>query len=203
MKVLNLANGYYELPPGKLLNVVICLEMLAKPEHIGPGLPDGFVLMRLGANDMATHRAIFRAVGEDLMWFSRLIMPDEKLKGILSNPDVESFAVMQGDEPVGILELNFAEEPECELAFFGISQKAIGTGLGRALMNEASRRAWARPISRFWVHTCHYDHPRALGFYQKAGFKHYARMIEVHDDPRASGHLPREAAAHVPMIYKS
>ena len=200
MNTLDLANGYYELPPGKLLNVVICLEMKSCPSVVGPGLPEGFELKRMGAGDLATHRTIFRDVGADLMWFSRLIMADEKLKSVLADPDVESFVVMQGATAVGILELNFREKPECELAFFGISQKAIGTGLGRALMNEALQRAWARPISRLWVHTCHYDHPRALGFYQKAGFKPCARMIEVHDDPRLSGHLPKDAARHVPMV---
>ena len=200
MPMLDLANGYYELPAGKLLNVVICLEMKSRPKGTAAGLPEGFELKRLGPGDLATHRAIFREVGADLMWFSRLIMADEKLKFVLADPDVESYAVMQGAIPVGILELNFREKIECELAFFGISQKAIGTGLGRALMNEALQLAWARPINRVWVHTCHYDHPRALGFYQKAGFKPYARMIEVHDDPRASGHLPKDAAAHVPMV---
>jgi GNAT superfamily N-acetyltransferase len=203
MNTLDLANGYYELPPGKLLNVVISLEMKSRPKEFGPGLPEGFELKRVGAGDLATHRAIFRDVGADLMWFSRLIMADEKLKSILADPDVESFVVTQGATPVGILELNFREKPACELAFFGVSQKAIATGLGRALMNEALQRAWARPINRLWVHTCHYDHPRALGFYQKAGFRPYARMIEVHDDPRLSGHLPKDAAGHVPMVYIS
>ena len=203
MPELDLENGYYGLPRGKLLNVVICLEMKARPQTIGAGLPDGYVLKRLGQGDIATHRAIFRDVGEDLMWFSRLIMPDEKLKSVLADPNVESFAVMKGDVPVGILELNFREAPDCELAFFGVSKNTIGTGLGRALMNEALRRAWSRPISRLWVHTCHYDHPRALGFYQKSGFTPYARMIEVHDDPRLSGHLPLSAAPQVPMVDHS
>jgi GNAT superfamily N-acetyltransferase len=200
MPMLDLANGYYELPPGKLLNVVICLEMKSRPQDVGPGLPEGFELRRVGAGDLVTHRAIFRDVGADLMWFSRLIMADEKLKAILADPEVESFVAMQGATPIGILELNFREKHACELAFFGVSQKAIATGLGKALMNEALQRAWARPINRLWVHTCSHDHPRALGFYQKSGFKAYARMIEVHDDPRASGHLPKDAAPHVPMV---
>jgi GNAT superfamily N-acetyltransferase/uncharacterized glyoxalase superfamily protein PhnB len=203
VKTIDLANGYYQLPQGKLLNVVICLEMLAKPAAIGPGLPEGFTLQRLSAADLGLHRAIFREVGADLLWFSRLIMPDEELAAHFSDPDIHSFTLMQGAAPVGLLELNFAEKQQCELAFFGISGKAIGTGLGKALMNEALARAWAQPINRLWVHTCHYDHPRALGFYQKAGFKPYARMIEVHDDPRASGHLPYNVAAHVPMVDNS
>jgi len=33
MPVLDLPNGYYDLPPGKLANVVTCLEMKAKPHR--------------------------------------------------------------------------------------------------------------------------------------------------------------------------
>ena len=54
-----------------------------------------------------------------------------------------------------------------------------GQGLGRALMSRAVSLAWARPITRMWVHTCTYDHPSALGFYMKAGFKPYAVRVEV------------------------
>ena len=57
-----------------------------------------------------------------------------------------------------------------------------------------------KKIERFWVHTCTFDHPNALGFYQKAGFKPYAFMVEVADDPRFTGHLPRDAAPHIPLI---
>jgi hypothetical protein len=68
------------------------------------------------------------------------------------------------------------------------------------LMNEALVRAWARPISRFWVHTCSFDHPGALAFYQRSGFRPYQVMVEVHQDPRLTGHLPPEASPQVPLI---
>ena len=67
-------------------------------------------------------------------------------------------------------------------------------------MNEALARAWARPISRFWVHTCSFDHPGALAFYQRSGFRPYQVMVEVHQDPRLTGHLPPEASPQVPLI---
>ena len=37
-------------------------------------------------------------------------------------------------------------------------------------MNRALELAWSRPISRVWVHTCTFDHPSALAFYQRSGF---------------------------------
>jgi GNAT superfamily N-acetyltransferase len=136
------------------------------------------------------------------MWFSRMIMADEKLAAILSNPQVESLALYKDQTAIGILELNFTDMPNCELAFFGLTKEAIGSGLGRNLMTQAISRAWAKPITRFWVHTCHFDHPNALGFYQRSGFEPYALMLEVHDDPRQTGHLPRNASPHVALIEK-
>ncbi|MBG1233634.1 GNAT family N-acetyltransferase [Aestuariivirga litoralis] len=200
MPELELTNGYYDLPKGKLVNLVTCLEMLNRPELAPVVWPEGYHLAPCNGADLASYRQVFRAVGQDLMWFSRLIMPDEALSAILTNPAIESSVLMKGPDAVGLLELNFAELPDCELAFFGLVPGEVGSGLGRLLMQEGLNRAWAQKINRLWVHTCHYDHPKALSFYQKAGFRPYKTMIEVHDDPRLSGHLPLSSAPHVPLV---
>lgn len=200
MPQLDLPVGYYELPKGRLANVVTCLEMLARPELKETALPEGYSLRRVDVNDLAGYRAIFRKVGEDLMWFSRLIMPDEKLAAILGHPQVESYALYRGGTAIGLLELDFKDMPNCELAFFGLAKDAIGSGLGRALMSIAIARAWEKPITRLWVHTCHFDHPNALGFYRRSGFTPYGLMVEIHDDPRLAGKLPRHASPHVALI---
>jgi len=101
---------------------------------------------------------------------------------------------------VRVLELDFKDLPNCELAFFGLAKDAIGSGLGRALMNIAITKAWEKPINRLWVHTCHFDHPNALGFYKRSGFEPYSLMVEIHDDPRLAGKLPRHASPHVALI---
>ena len=202
MATLNLPNGYYDLPPGKLANIVTCLEMHHNP-LLGPqALPSGYDLRTVNPAELAAYRALFSKVGIDNMWFSRAIMSDEKLAAILNNSQIESFSLFKDDIAVGILELNFTEMPNCELAFFGLTKEAIGTGLGRALMNMAIARAWAKPITRLWLHTCNFDHPNAFGFYQRSGFKPYALMVEVHDDPRQTGHMPRHASPQVAVIEK-
>jgi GNAT superfamily N-acetyltransferase len=202
MALLNLPNGYYDLPPGKLANVVTCLEMFANPLAESLALPAGLTLRLVDPKNLDAYRALFSNVGIDNMWFSRMIMADEKLSTILSNPQIESFALYNHETAIGILELNFIDMPNCELAFFGLTKEAIGSGLGRSLMNQAITLAWAKPITRFWVHTCHFDHPNAIGFYKRSGFKPYALMVEVHDDPRQTGHLPRHASPHVALIEK-
>jgi GNAT superfamily N-acetyltransferase len=72
--------------------------------------------------------------------------------------------------------------------------------VGRYLMSEALERAWTQPISRLWVHTCTFDHPNALAFYQRSGFRPYQVMVEVHKDPRLTGHLPKDASPNAPLI---
>jgi GNAT superfamily N-acetyltransferase len=182
--------------------VVTCLEMLAKPPAKDTSLPSGFSLRRFSSADLATFRALFKAIGENNMWFSRLFMPDEKLAGILDNPQIESYALCKNENPVGLLELNFAEMPNCELAFFGLTPDTIGLGLGRTLMNIAITKAWEKPINRFWVHTCNFDHPAAVGFYKRSGFTPYSLMVEIHDDPRQTGHMAKTASPQVALIEK-
>jgi len=200
MPVLDLPNAYYDLPPGKLANVVTCLEMRSLPERRLVPIPQNAALEKIDPVDLAAYRRLFQKIGQDLMWFSRLIMPDEKLAGILANPRVQSFALHQDREAIGILELDFGAPGDCELAFFGLAPSAIGKGLGRALMDEAIRRAWNEPITRFWVHTCTFDSPKALPFYIRSGFTPYARMVEIHDDPRLQGKLPETASPQVPLL---
>jgi GNAT superfamily N-acetyltransferase len=200
IKTLDLPNGYYELPKGKLANVATCLEMLERPKRPLKSLPSGYKLVSVDPGDLASYRDLFRQVGQDWMWFSRINMPGEELHGILTDPQVKSYALSNESKRLGMLELDFREPGQCELAFFGLARDAIGKGLGRALIDEGISMAWAEPITRLWVHTCTFDSPDALPFYIRSGFTAYTRMVEFHDDPRLTGNLPRTATPQVPII---
>ncbi len=199
--------GYSTLVPGQIANVVTCLEMLAPPATPRAAKPgdENFVLAPWQNPSLADFRDLFRRVGQDWLWHSRLHMPDEKLRAILDSADVDLYRLMLGGEVLGLLELDFREAPQCEMSFFGLVPQAIGKGAGRYLVDRGIHLAWHRrpgqmPIDRLWVHTCTFDHPAALGFYQKAGFVPYGFMVEVQDDPRLTGHLPRHAAPHIPLV---
>ena len=84
-----------------------------------------------------------------------------------------------------------APPQETELRYFGLIPEFIGRGFGAFLLRAAIDRAWERPIRRLWVHTRTFDHPRALGNYQRAGFVVYARQKLRFEDPRTQGILPR------------
>lgn len=194
------ALGYSDIAPGHVASVVTDLEMRARPAPANSTLPAGFTLAPATQIGLEAYRALFRKVGADWLWYSRLFMADAELAGILAHTDVEILIVRGAQQDVGLLELDFRVPGECELTFLGLTPDCTGQGLGRALMQQAIERAWSRPIARMWVHTCTYDHPSALRFYIQAGFTPYAVRVEVQVDPRLTGHLPRDAAPQVPVI---
>lgn len=195
-----LADGYADLPPGKLANVVTCLEMrhLASPRTEYD--VDGMAIERLVEADTQRYRALVRRVGESSLWQSPLLITDEQFANLIRDPDVEYYVFRAGGCDEGILQLDFRQSGECELGLFGVTELLRGTGAARKLMNFAIARAWSRPIERLWLHTCTLDHPNALPFYIRSGFVPYKRQIEIHDDPRLIGLYPRTAAQNVPLI---
>jgi GNAT superfamily N-acetyltransferase len=193
-----LARGYHKIPEGCLANVATCLEMTDRPAP-GVAAGQGLSLARFTGN-LDDYLDLYRLVGRDWMWFSRLMMARDKLQAILSSPRVEAYVLRKDGRDAGLLELDFREPGQCELAFFGLAPQAIGSGAGRWLMEQAIATAWNKPITRFWVHTCTFDHPQALAFYRRSGFRPYAVLVEVHDDPRLTGVLPRDASPQAPLI---
>lgn len=194
-------NGTTDLPPGKIAAIVTSLEMTAKPAPKAdpPGM-EGFSLDPIGRADVQRYLAIYRLLGERWMWFSRLMKPVSEMQALLADPAVLFFAARHGGRDVGLLEIDFRETGEAELAFFGLDENVLGRGAGRWLMNRALELAWERPIRRFWVHTCTLDHPGALNFYERSGFRAFRRGVEVADDPRLTGVLPRACAGYHPVI---
>jgi GNAT superfamily N-acetyltransferase len=194
-----LPDGYSDVPTRKIAAVVTHLEMTARPA-LRRDPPGAWTLRRVETPDLDWFRDLYRRVGEEWLWFSRLQMSDADLAAIIHSPLVEVHALGQDGRDEGLLELDFREAGQCELAFFGVTANLIGSGAGSWLMSRALELAWTRQVSRVWLHTCTYDHPGAVAFYQRSGFRAFRRQIEIEDDPRLDGTLPRSAARHVPII---
>jgi len=189
------------VPAGQIAAVVTHLEMRSRlPLRREQTKQGEFALRRVPNPDLVWYRELYRRVGEDWMWFSRLIMDDATLTTIIHDPAVEVYALRHRSRDEGILEIDFRRFPEIEIAFLGVTSSILGKGAGRYLMNRALENAWGRTPSRIAVHTCTLDHPRALEFYLKTGFIPYSRSIEIADDPRLHGILARTAAPHAPII---
>ena len=196
---MSLADGYHDLPRGKIAMVVTHLEMRARPALRDAPLHEGLRFAPL-AREPESYRALFRRIGEDWLWFARLRLTDLELCTIIEDPRVALWTLEKDGRPEALLELDFRETGACLLAYFGLTPALIGTGAGAWLMDRAIEMAWAEDIVRFHVHTCTLDSPQALGFYIRSGFVPVARQVEIFDDPRRLGFYPAGAAPHVPLI---
>jgi GNAT superfamily N-acetyltransferase len=191
---------YTRLSPGRIAAIVTHLEMYVRPPLRPEPAGHGFELKLVPGPDLEWYRGLYRAVGENWLWFSRLTLDDDKLACIIRDSAVRVYALRRAGRDAGILELDARRFPDIELAFFGLVEGAIGKGGGRFMMNRALDLCWSRSPRRVTVHTCTLDHPSALEFYLRSGFKPYARSVEIADDPRLHGLLSRSAAPHVPIL---
>lgn len=195
-----MADDYREIavPDGQLAEVVTYLEMRRPPTRPTPSGP--WRLERRSEPDLDWYLALYREVGEAWLWYSRLAMPRAEASEILSSEGVEVFALTREGRDVGLAELDRRQPSAVEIAFFGVAASEIGSGAGRFMMAALLERAWSTAPDRVWLHTCTLDHPNALPFYQRQGFRAYKRTLGVYPDPRAEGVLDRTAAAHIPLI---
>ena len=184
----------------ELAAVVTYLDMRAKPAIQVPLSP--FRLDRRERIAPAAYRTLFRKVGAPWLWFSRLLDSDADLTALLHDPKVVLCAVIDAaGRDVGMLELDYRKEGECELSFVGLVPELAGQGHGRWLLAEAVSRAWSHAgVLRIHVHTCTLDHPAALAAYVRAGFTSRARAIERFADPRAVGILPPDCAPQIALL---
>lgn len=189
-----LADGYYTVPAGKLVNAVTWLEMRAQP---AAPLAEPLRLVLVTESDLVECGRLFREVGTPYLWSRAAAVPAKPNDEI---GPATHIARDDHDRPIGVVEFGREAGPGIEITYFGLTPDTTGRGLGRRMMEAALQRAWAEDPERVWLHTCNFDHPAALRFYEACGFKPYATGFEIMDDPRLNGSLPRSAAPHVPLI---
>ena len=150
--------------------------------------------------DLAWYLRLYREIGGRWLWFSRLRMSDDQLRAILHHPEIDVFVLSHNEVDAGLLEFDRRRMPDIEILYFGVTPSHIGTGVGRALLDYGLAAEWQHHPQRIWLHTCTWDHPNAVAFYMRAGFVAYKRGLEITDDPRLTGELPRDAAPDVPIL---
>lgn len=195
---MDLANGLMGVPPGKLATIVTYLEMTSRPR--AAVLPSGDWTIECREHpSLSWYRDLYRRIGQDWLWFTRLIMTDEQLEPLIRRQGTKIYSLDFEGSSEGLLELSF-DNGSCELVFFGVTEKVRPLKAARHLMAYAMDIAWSTPIKKLSVHTCTMDHPNALPFYIRSGFRPVQRQVEVMDDPRIDGLAPRQSATHIPVI---
>mgnify|MGYP002632031846 CR=1 FL=1 len=191
----------FPVPNGCIAAIVTHLQMTAPAQVAAPQLPRGGLALRRVTNPQVDwYLRLYRAVGEDWLWATRLFLTERDLAAIIQDPAITIYAICDGEREIGIVELDWREAPDCEVVFFGLVADALGQGLGRWAMAEVQRLAFSNGARRLWLHTCTLDHPGAVQFYQAQGFHAFMREIEIMEDPRLAGLTRPEAGAYHPIL---
>jgi GNAT superfamily N-acetyltransferase len=184
------------IPPGHVGAVVTYLEMRRRPP-LRPLPASPLRLERWRSPDPGRYRLLFERVGARWLWYSRLLMDDERLLSEMA--EVHAIVDRSGIE-VGMVELDFRSGGECLIRFLGLVPELAGRGHGAWLLAQTLALAWRPAIGRVSVNTCTLDHPAALKAYLNAGFTAVERAFESFPDPRLAGLLPAAAAPQIPSI---
>jgi GNAT superfamily N-acetyltransferase len=163
--------------------LVTYLQMTWPPSRAPLPAPAGIEVRRAVRPTIGFYRYLYDAIGAEWMWYERKLLDDAQVATIIHDPRVEVNVLWVDGVPAGLAELDSREPPDVELAYFGLLPGFIGRRLGRFLLDWAVHHVWRSRPRRFWVHTCDLDHPRALGVYQKAGFRIYDRRTALATPP--------------------
>ena len=129
-------------------------------------------------------RGIARQILESLPdWFG---IPEAVEKYVRESADQMMAASYEGETPNGFLCLKETGRDTVELAVMGVRKEAHRQGIGRALFEEAKRRARAKGYSFIQVKTvkmgCYEEYDRTNLFYLSLGFREFEVMPTLWDE---------------------
>lgn len=179
--------GSSQRSDGKLDMVITYLEMRRRPNRLIRHLPRGLTIVQTHSPTVSFYRYLYNTVGAPWLWQERRRIDDNTLLAIIHDAKVEVHVLYVHGVPAGYIELDRRIADEVEVAYFGLIPEFIGRGLGRYLLDWALNEAWREHPRRVWVHSCNYDHPKAIAVYQRAGFVPYKQEAVRIDDPRSDG----------------
>lgn len=167
------------LKPGDEISYTVTyLEMLSRPTAPSPPRPINQNVALIAATEPPVEYFLYlyQTVGEAHEWTDWLQATRQEQQDFVQNPKVSLYSLLVDGWPGGFFMLDCSEAGICDLAYFGLVPQAVGRGLGGWFLATAVEMGWDNPgVERMTVNTNTLDHPRALGLYQKMGFRPYRR----------------------------
>ena len=171
-----------------MTSVITYLEMTERPSPPTPPRPaQKIALLKAEDPTLSYYRYLYNTIGRDYFWWERREMNDNDLAKIIHDKKVEIYTLFVAGVPAGYGELDRRNEPDIEIAYFGLLPEFIGKGLGGYFLRWIIDQAWTYDPARLIVHTCTEDHPAAIHNYQRHGFVPYDQITEEIPDPAKTG----------------
>ena len=122
--------------------------------------------------DFQLNKFFYKQIGKKYRWTDRLVWTNLQWSNYVSNKNLETYVIKNGNDLAGYFELIFhPEKKEIELAYLGLFEDYYGKGIGGYALSTAIIKSFEKKIKRMWVHTCTLDHPNAIKNYLARGMK--------------------------------
>lgn len=129
------------------------------------------------------NRFLYTAVGGHWFWRDRLSWSYARWMSWLDRPELQTWVLYAEGTPAGYIELEYQNDGDVEIAYFGLMREFTGRGLGGHLLTRGIEQGWAMGARRIWVHTCSLDGPAALANYEARGMRQYHAEHHTVDRP--------------------
>jgi len=150
------------------------LEMKDPSSLRGKESPAGLEIHESEVKQFQFNKFLYQFIGRTWEWTDNLSWSDDQWKAYVESDDLRTWVAYYEGSPAGYYELQRQDGGDVEIAYFGLTPRFIGRGLGGYLLSHAVRSGWEwEGTRRIWVHTCTLDHPRALDNYKARGFEVY------------------------------
>ena len=137
-----------------------------------------FSLSLTKLNDFQLNKFFYKQIGKKYHWIDRLIWTDQNWTNYVSDKNLSTYVLKNGEDLVGYYELIFDEKrQEAEIAYLGVLEEYFGKKLGGFLLSDAIKKSFFLGAKRVWVHTCSSDHRNALKNYLSRGMKVFKSEI--------------------------
>ena len=177
---------------------VTYLEMITNPKLQPVDLGD-FILKRNLHPTVDEYIDIYKAVGRDYIWNYRPGQSKETIQKIIQSSNTWLYFVYQKEQVVGLAELDASNPQDIELVHFGLIPEFHNQGIGKKFLNNIIQVTWSNNIKRMWLSTCGMDHPQAISFYEKSGFKIIKTKFSEFKDYRFSDFYSLSDAPQIPF----
>jgi GNAT superfamily N-acetyltransferase len=127
------------------VNVVRTYLELRTPEQLRPAAaPPDVRFVRRDTISVDDYRRLYRDVGAQWYWTDRAAWPDERLANHLARAEITLWECLVENASAGFFELErHPEDNSVEISYFGLVAGFIGRGVGKAMLTQAVREAWA------------------------------------------------------------
>lgn len=174
------------------------LEMLGKPSIEDVSL-DEHSFQYISTPDVKTYLNLYREIGRDYIWNYRPGQTEQEIEQLIQSDNTRLYYLYDGQTAIGMAEIDCSKPDALEIVHFGLLPAYIDKGIGKKFFAKTLQELWQGNVRRVWLSTCGMDHPKAIEFYQNAGFEIFKTKMGEFLDYRHSGFYDLKDAPRIPL----